>query len=332
MNLEQRIELLEKLGKYLLNDDEQLKKIKEKAAVHNAWFIPLFINLSIKNIAEQFLQKNILIKWATSNIKYQISNPKRIGIVMAGNIPLVGFHDFLCVFISGHKSVIKTSSKDDVLIRHIVEKLIEWEPKLSEEIFFSEILKNCDAYIATGSNSSAKYFDYYFEKYPHIIRRNRTSVAMLQGDETREELTALADDVHLYFGMGCRNITKIFVPRNYNFEPLIEIFKKYNFLADFHKYKNNYDYNLALLMLNKKYYMSTGSLLLVEDENIFSPVSQLHYEFYDDEGKIISHLQQNENLQCIVGENFIPFGEAQCPVLSEYADGMDTMKFLIEDL
>ena len=249
---------------------------------------------------------------------------------MAGNIPLVGFHDLLCVFISGHKAIIKPSSKDDVLIKHLGKKLTEWDHRVSDLISFEEMLKNCDAYIATGSNNSARYFEYYFKKYPHIIRRNRTSVAVLDGDETRKELDNLADDVHLYFGMGCRNVTKIFVPNDYDFVTLLDSFKKYNYFKDHHKYRNNYDYYLTLHILNRKFYMTNESIILVENPSIFSPISQLNYEFYTDKGQVRKTLESLEDLQCAVGHDYIPFGQAQLPSLTDYADGIDTVKFLTE--
>lgn len=332
INLSQRIELLVKLGQYLKGKNDNWQEIQQKTSVANGWFLPEFIDLAINNIITRFLQKDTLENWIAQypRIKDVNNQPKNVGIVMAGNIPLVGFHDFLCVFIAGHRALIKASSKDEVLIKHIVGKLIEWEPQLKTEIAFSEMLKNCDAYIATGSNSSAGFFDYYFGKYPNIIRRNRTSVAVLTGDETRGELEALTDDVHLYFGMGCRNITKVYVPRNYDFEPLINVFKKYEYLSDVHKYKNNYDYNLALHVLNKKYYMSTPALLIIEDESIFSPVSQLNYEYYSSIDEVKRKLKDHDSIQCIVGTGFVPFGQAQCPAVDQYADGVDTLKFLSE--
>ncbi len=332
INLSQRIELLVKLGQYLKGKNDSWQEIKQKASVANGWFLPEFIDLSIKNIVTRFLQKDSLENWIAQypRIKDVNNQPKIVGIVMAGNIPLVGFHDLLCVFIAGHRALIKASSKDEVLIKHIVGKLIEWEPQLKTEIAFSEMLKNCDAYIATGSNSSAGFFDYYFGKYPNIIRRNRTSIAVLTGDETRGELEALADDVHLYFGMGCRNITKVYVPRNYDFEPLINVFKKYEYLSEVHKYKNNYDYNLALHVLNKKYYMSTSALLIIEDESIFSPVSQLNYEYYSSIDEVKRKLKDLDTIQCIIGAELVPFGQAQCPDVDQYADGVDMLKFLSE--
>jgi len=249
--------------------------------------------------------------------------------VMAGNIPLAGFHDFLSVFIAGHRQTIKPSSKDIVLISAIVARLIEWEPACANLISLADILKNCDAYIATGSNNSGRYFDYYFSKYPHIIRRNRTSAAILTGNETLQDLENLADDVYLYFGLGCRNVTKIYLPENYDFLPLLESFKKYNFLGDHYKYKNNYDYQLAILIINKLYYMTNGSVLLQQNKSLFSPISQLHYEYYSDAAEVAGQLQENADIQCIVGKNEVPFGKAQQPALDDYADKADTLQFLL---
>jgi hypothetical protein len=254
--------------------------------------------------------------------------PTKVGIVMAGNIPLVGFHDFLCVFLTGHMAYIKPSSKDEVLIKHLVGKLLEWENDLNAMIQFGEMLKGCDAYIATGSNNTSAYFDYYFQKYPHIIRRNRTSVAILNGDETREDLEKLADDVYQYFGLGCRNVTKLYVPKDYDFVPILQAFKNYDHLINHHKYKNNYDYNLAILLLNYRYYMTNNSLLLVEDQAFFSPISQLHYEFYSDIKTVRKNLHDNAAIQCIVSDETTGFGKAQQPEIADFADGVDTMAFL----
>ncbi len=335
MNLQERINLLSRLGEYIQSDNNEWQNAKEKASRENGWFIPEFIELSVSNIAIAFLQKEDLIKWAGNYAQHpgdklptKNHKPKTVGIVMAGNIPLVGFHDLLCVFIAGHRAHIKASSKDETLIKHLVNVMTVWNEEINDLIVFSEMLKGCDAYIATGSNNSAGYFEYYFGKYRHIIRRNRTSAAILSGEETTEELEKLADDVYQYFGLGCRNVTKLYVPEGYDFIPLLTAFKRYNYLADHHKYKNNYDYNLAILLLNKKYYMSNESLLLVEENSLFSPISQLNYEFYKDRDSLTASLKQNETLQCIAGKNFIAFGDTQKPSLYDYADGVDTMQFL----
>ncbi|HVT85756.1 MAG TPA: acyl-CoA reductase, partial [Chitinophagaceae bacterium] len=329
MNLQYRIQILSRLGDYMLADMPQWKEVKEKAYRENSWFTPEFIDLSVSNIATHFLKKEILESWAASeNISEQNEQPKKTGIIMAGNIPLVGFHDLLCVFIAGHRAIIRPSSKDSALLRHLVAMMQEWNMEVRDLISFSEMLKGCDAYIATGSNNSSRYFDYYFGKYPHIIRRNRTSVAVLNGDETEEELSKLADDVYQYFGLGCRNVTKIYVPEHYDFTDLLNAFKKYNYFADHHKYKNNYDYNLALHILNKKFYMTNGSILLVEEASIFSPISQLNYEFYSEKKSVLSSLEANDAIQCIVSREKIVFGNAQCPSINDYADGVDTLSFL----
>lgn len=329
MILQDRIGLLRRLGNYMLSDDVRWEQAKKKAFLQNVWFIPEFVELATKNIAEKFLREDELIDWvAHYNIKPLISEPKRVGIVMAGNIPLVGFHDLLSVFISGHIAIIKPSSKDEVLIKQLVDVLQDWEPQTKDVIQFSETLKNCDAYIATGSNNTSRYFEYYFGKYPHIIRRNKTAAAVLTGEETTTELEGLAGDVYQFFGLGCRNVTKLYVPKGYDFEPLLAVFRKYNYLADHHKYKNNYDYNLAIQILNKQYYMTNGSILLVENESPFSPISELHYEYYINEKEVREKLLEDQNIQCIVGKNDLKFGGAQCPDICDYADGTDTMAFL----
>ncbi len=331
MNLQQRIRLLDQLGQYMLSDNAEWQAIRERAARENGWFIPEFVELATQQVARSFLRKDILEKWTASyHLPAENPHPKTVGIVMAGNIPLVGFHDLLCVFISGHKALVKTSSRDHILLPHLVKKMTEWDASAANDIVFAERLNGCDAYIATGSNNSAGYFDYYFKKYPHIIRRNRTSVAVLTGRETTAELEQLAGDVYTYFGLGCRNVTKLYVPEGYDFAQLLGVFKKYNYLADHHKYKNNYDYNLAIHLLNKKYYMSNESLLLIEDASPFSPISQLNYEYYKDKNTLAPSLEKNEALQCIVGQEYTPFGSAQYPAINDYADGVDTLQFLTE--
>ena len=329
MILQDRIGLLKRLGSYILSGDARWKEAREKASLQNGWFAPEFVALAIENIAKKFLKEDELIRWSAHyKIQTLNSSPQRIGIVMAGNIPLVGFHDLLSVFISGHKAVIKPSSKDEVLIKELAEVLKTWEPQVSSLIEFSEMLKDCDAYITTGSNNTSRYFEYYFGKYRHIIRRNKTSVAVLTGNETKIDLEGLAGDVYQFFGLGCRNVTKLYVPKGYDFGSLLEVFKKYDYLADHHKYKNNYDYNLTLHILNNKFYMTNGSILLIEDSSIFSPISQLNYEYYASRDEVLSSLYNNQDIQGIVGKNHIPFGQAQSPGLFDYADKVDTMGFL----
>ncbi|MBA4198551.1 MAG: acyl-CoA reductase [Chitinophaga sp.] len=331
MNLQQRTDLLIKLKTFIEDENnEQWKEAKQQATLMNPWFIPEFLETAIKQIADNFLDGNKLNQWAASyNIPEENTSPATIGIVMAGNIPLVGFHDFLCGFITGHQLLIKLSSQDEVLLKVIVNKLIEWNDEVKELVQFAATLKNCDAYIATGSNNSSRYFEYYFAKYPHIIRRNRTSVAVLEGNETKEALQNLATDIQLYFGLGCRNVTKLYVPRQYDFMKLLDALKTYDHLIEFHKYKHNFDYQLALLIMNNKQYMNNGSIVISENASIFSAISHLHYEYYDNKEVLIEQLFANNDIQCIVGKDFIPFGKAQEPALTDYADGVDTIKFLL---
>ncbi len=330
MNLEERTSLLRKLALYLDNkDNKELNEVKQTAFEKNKWFTIEFINLALKNIVTQYLDEEKLRSWVEH---YRLDNnvsPKTIGVVMAGNIPLVGFHDFLSVFISGHHQHIKLSEKDEVLLKHILEVMTQWNQEVADVVEVMPMLKGCDAYIATGSNNSSRYFNYYFGRFPSVIRSNKTSVAVLDGTETPEELALLADDVYTYFGLGCRNVTKVYVPKGYDFIPLIEAFKKYDYFADHTKYKNNYDYNLALFLMNNHFYMSNESIVLNENDNIFSAVSVLHYSFFEDKKLIDQGLLGLENVQCIVGHGHLPFGSSQVPSLFDYADGIDTVQFLL---
>lgn len=329
MKLQERISTLLHLGEYLSANGEKWQDAKQRATLANPWFIPEFIDLGVENITRFFLQKEALETWA---IQYKIpeENPRpvRIGLTMAGNIPLVGFHDWLTLFMAGQHMVIKPSSKDEILIKHIVAILAEMNPEISGRMEFADRLTGCDAYIATGSNNSGRYFEYYFGKYPHIIRRNRTSAAILTGNETNEELNLLADDMLLYFGLGCRNVSKLFVPRHFQWEPLIRAADRYNWMKDHNKFRNNYDYQLSLHILNNKYYMSNEAILLVESPELFSPIAQVNYEYYDALPEKLWE-EKAENLQCICGAGGFAFGEAQKPSLTDYADGVDTMAFAL---
>ncbi|MBS1783556.1 MAG: acyl-CoA reductase [Bacteroidetes bacterium] len=329
MNIEKRIDLLKKLGQYMLSDDADWVIAQQSACNMNAWFTRESVDLSIQNIVNQYLQPSLLKEWLA---KYSLPiQAKKVGIIMAGNIPLVGFHDFLCCFVCAHYQYIKLSSKDDVLLRKLIEKLLEWEPNLNNEIFIADNLKNCEAYIATGNNNSARYFEQYFGKYPNIIRRNRTSVAILEGTELENEFTALANDVFSYYGLGCRNVTQLCVPKGYDFSLLLESLKPFSSeLMLHHKYKNNYDYYCAIYMLNKISFLTNDSLMLVENELPFSAVSVLHYRYYSNMQQLAHELEISGNVQTIVGRGFTPFGTAQIPSLSDYADGVDTMAFLCE--
>lgn len=334
MNLQQRIEILVRLGQYLAaaasdSSPADWKQAMQQAHAKNNWFLPRFQQQAAGELAAHFLQYDALCSWAQ---RYAVAEPatsRTVGIVMAGNIPLVGFHDFLCVFISGHRQRIKLSSKDDVLLPHLVKQMISWEPRVAEWITFAEILKGCDAYIATGSDNSARYFDHYFGRYPSIIRRNRTSVALLTGHETTAELQALADDIMRYFGLGCRNVTQVYVPEGYDFRPLLDALRTYSYFFDHHKYRSNYDYQLAIYLMNNRFYMTNDCIVLVESDEHFSPIGTLHYQYYKEAGEtLVARLQQDQQVQAVVGAGGLPFGTTQQPHLTTYADGVDVMRFL----
>ncbi len=327
MNLQARIEHFFTLGNEFFNSkNELLSEAQQKAFLQNSWFTPNFQEHAINQIRDAYLNLEALKLW-TNQYPRIADKPtgKKVGIVMAGNIPLVGFHDLLSTLIAGHTAIVKLSSKDTVLMQYVIECLIRINPLFSNLIIPQEQLKNCDAYVATGSNNTGRYFEQYFGKYPHIIRKNKTSIAILDGKETLNDLDLLADDMLLYFGRGCRSVTQIWVPEGYDFIPLLEAMKKYNYLKEEHKYKNNYDYQLALLMMNRQFYMDSGGILLTENPSPFAAISAIHYQFYNSQE---TPTFDTTEIQCIVGKSGIPFGKSQKPGLSDYADGVDTLKFL----
>lgn len=329
MNLVKRMQVLAGLRDWLKNNDGQWKHVRSEAEEHNKWFTEEFIDNRIKNILTEYLDERKLQEWVNH---YRVDDniaPRKVGIVMAGNIPLVGFHDLLCTFVAGHHAHIKVSEKDSVLLKGIVGRMQEINPDTEKFVTFSDLLKGCDAYIATGSNNTSRYFEYYFGRYPSIIRKNKTSVAILNGNEKVEELEALADDVYMYFGLGCRNVTQIYVPPHFDFQLLLRAFNKYGYLKDHTRFRNNYDYNLALLIMNNRKYMSNDSIVLVEGDHLFSPVSELYYAFYEDRATLLDSIVKNESVQCIVADGFINPGQTQSPGLFDYADGTDTMQFLL---
>ena len=328
MNLKDRIGLMVSLGTYLKSEDIEWKEAKSEAFIKNGWFTEEFIDLAVDNIITYFLDKEKLECWINYYHLDDNIQPKNIGIVMAGNIPLVGFHDFLSVFISGHRQVIKMSSKDNILLKKIYDYLILQNREVEAYVKFAGRLNGCDAYLTTGSNNTSRYFEYYFGKYPSIIRSQKTSAAILKGDETMTDLEKLADDICLFFGLGCRNVTKLFVPENYNFEKLLAAFSKFEYFTNHKKYRNNFDYYMTLQVMNGGFYMTNQVILLIENDKMFSPISQVGYEFYNEnEGR--EKLENAIDLQCIVGNNHLPFGTSQQPGLFDYADNIDTMAFLL---
>jgi hypothetical protein len=327
MNLHKRIEVLGFLGEYLQEDSSSYQELRYRAYMENKWFTPEYIFQSGKLIASQMLNKDQLSRFAAAYGVTDGLKNKTVGLVMAGNIPYVGFHDLLCIFLSGYRQRIKPSSKDSFMIKNLIEVAASAFPGFDDLVVIDEMLKGCDGYIATGSDNSARYFEHYFSKYPHIIRKNRTSIAVLDGNESQEELEALADDIQLYFGLGCRNVTQVLVPEEYDFVPLLSALRKYDHYRDHEKYRNNFDYQLTIAIMNNRFYMSNDSIVLLENESPFSPISQLHYQYYTDKNAALAALDKNK-IQCIVGKDFIPFGEAQKPGLKDFPDGIDTMEFL----
>lgn len=338
----ERISFLTSLAAYFQSEDEGWKACMDKAFVQNPWFTPDNIKAALDAITNKFLQKDLLLQWIEKYPKLK-QNPDNshitVGLVMAGNIPLVGFHDFLCLFLAGFNIRIKLSSKDTVLWQHILAKIQTDFSQHTAKLEVAEMLKGCSVYIATGSNNTAQYFEAYFGKYPHIIRRNRTSVAVLTGTESPAELKALQQDCSAYFGMGCRNVSHIFVPEDYDFKPLIQLFDEDDQLKLHTKYRNNYDYYLAIYLLNKVKYHQGNNVLLVESSTYFAPIATIHYSFYKAESlaSLISSLENDDDIQALITNvttiqtsKMAALGNSQTPGLTDYADGVDTMAFLEE--
>jgi hypothetical protein len=341
MDLRQRIDAFINLGKFLheivSNPECQLEEtnyVLNRAEAENGWFTQDSINFSLKSWAEALSEKNIN-EWIS---KYNIENNNRktVAIIMAGNIPLVGFHDFLSVLITGNKVLVKLSSTDKVLLPFLAKYLIDYNREFIDLIEFTEgRMKGFDAVIATGSNNTAKYFNYYFGKYPHIIRKNRNSVAVLTGKETKDQLEALADDIFQYFGLGCRNVSKLYLPKEYDFDKLFNGIFSWKAIINNNKYINNYDYNKAVYLMDSKPLLDNEFLILKEDSGFSSPIAVVFYEHYDSLESVQEELNlQNNKIQCVVANVGIPnevaFGNAQHPELWEYADGVDTVEVLLK--
>lgn len=337
----ERIQLLVDLGEYLRTppNDPALESVIERAQAENQWFTEENIRQSLNAVAETMLTQDALSTWCAQYPDKSPGHPERtIGLIMAGNIPLVGFHDWLCVFVAGHRAKIKLSEKDKVLLPFLIKKMGDWVFESWEYTEFVEEgarLGQFDAVVATGSNNTARYFEQYFGKYPNIIRCNRNSVAVLDGSQTTEDLMALGKDVFAYFGLGCRNVSKLYVPIGYHFEPLLEALHEYREIVLHNKYKNNFDYNFTLYILNNTPHLNNGCVLLVENPALSTRIATLHYEYYRDADHLFGLLEpQLNNIQCVVGNkpfrniNVLPFGTTQKPELNDYADGVDTMAFL----
>ena len=357
MQLEERINAFVALGKFLgqfssvealktvgikkneLFHDRMLQQL-EAAKNHNGWFTPDNLHFACKSWTEA-LSESKLLEWTSmyNDLSTEGSDERQIrtiAIIMAGNVPLVGFHDFLSVLISGNKALVKLSSNDKQLLPLLAEYLIAIDPNFEDRISFTEDrLKGFDAVIATGSNNTARYFDYYFGKYPHIIRKNRNSVAVLTGNETKEQMEALANDIFRYFGLGCRNVSKIFIPEGYNNDQFFNGVYAWREIIYNNKYINNYDYNKAVYLMSGFDLLDNEFLLLKEDSGYSSPISVIYYEYYSDLKALHQKIKAEQDaIQCVISQcgisNETAFGTAQSPELWEYADGVDTLDFLLK--
>ncbi len=314
-------------------DSEELNDWIYRAEANNPWFTAENVKSALTGIIELLEPQRLEIFFSNYKIS---SEAKKVGVIMAGNIPAVGFHDFLCVLLSGNILYAKLSAEDNVLLKKIAQILIDYNASYQERIFFVDQLKNMDAYIATGSDNTAKHFEYYFRNTPNIIRKNRTSVAVIHGDETTEELIALGEDVFQYFGLGCRNVSHLYLPAGYSPVTILSAWEgRFNEMRHHHKFSNNYEYNKAVLLIDQVPHFDSGYILLKESESIFSHIATLTYSFYSSQEELAQLFEKNiDQLQCVVSArqnklyNSFSFGEAQHPAVSDFADGVDTMAFL----
>lgn len=329
------IQIFQQLGSRLSSPDETLSAIINNEAFHNAWFTADSVRQSVKAIGNSLNEIDLGLFLDKYDLKPP--QPKRIGLILAGNIPMVGFHDIMCTLMTGNIALIKLSSQDSRLLRHVIQILIEIEPALKEQIIFTERLENFDAIIATGSNNTSRYFDYYFGKVPNIIRKNRNSIALLSGYETPEQLTLLGHDIFDYYGLGCRNVSCLLVSEGYDFTTFFEAIESFHPVINHHKYHNNYDYNKAIYLVNKERHLDNGFLLLKQDDKLTSPLAVLFYQTYSTLDDAIEKLKsRSDEIQCVVSQmkieldnQVVAFGQSQAPKLWDYADGVDTMQFLV---
>jgi hypothetical protein len=336
MDLNERIQAFVSLGRRFKALD---KEVMIRAHQQNPWFTEDNVLQAAAAWSETLTEEN-LQRWLTPyQNKLSSEKGKKTGVINAGNIPFVGFHDFMSVLISGNKYVGKNASDDSVLLPYVATCLTDIEPRFKERMAFIERISSVDAVIATGSNNTSRYFEYYFSKYPNIIRKNRNGVALLTGSESKEELNALGKDIFCYFGLGCRNVSKLYVPRNYDFNVFFEAIYDYDGVMQHNKYMNNFDYNNAVLLLKQIPFLQNGFLIIFEDPRIPSPIAVLHYEFYDSVEEVCKKLNsEKESIQCIVSSAelqnvksaIVNFGKTQHPALWDYADGVNTMNFLLD--
>ena len=312
----------------------EIALLAARARNQNAWFDEPSVRAAVAGIAH-LLAEEPLRRWA-GRYPPEPETVRQIGVVMAGNIPLVGFHDMLCVLLSGHVLQAKLSADDTVLMTWVMAELTQLEPRFADCIRVLPRLNQADAFIATGSDNTARYFEFYFGKKPHLIRRNRTSVAVLTGQETNPELALLGPDIFQYYGLGCRNVSKLFVPEGYDFVPLLDALQPCEGVLNHHKYNNNYDYNKSILLVNRVPHFDNGFFLITRDPKLVSPISTVYYAEYASEIDLVDQLTDvAAQTQCVVsaGGRFagsVPFGQAQAPGVAEYADRVDPMEFLAQ--
>ncbi|MDN5285478.1 MAG: acyl-CoA reductase [Mucilaginibacter sp.] len=335
INIKNAINSFSRLGKQLTEPDAALQAIINDERYHNAWFTPESVSEAVTAIGKM-LNEADLHTWLSDYYLNNEKESKKVGLILAGNIPLVGFHDVLCVLASGNHALIKASSQDARLIKQVLQRLVDIDNSFADQYSFVERLVDFDAIIATGSNNSSRYFDYYFGKVPNIIRKNRNSIALLTGTETAEELFSLGHDIFDYYGLGCRNVSKLLVPAGYIFNFFFESIEEHKAIIHHHKYNNNYDYNKSIYLVNSDKHLDNGFLMVKEDDRMASPLSVVYFSYYDDLAAAQQILiDQSENIQCIVTKapisvpnQVVGFGQSQQPALWDYADGIDTMEFL----
>lgn len=336
MKLEDRIVLFSELGNHILTHiaSDEMEDLFAAAKSRNPWFTVDNIRLAFTQVAARFLNAeklNSLVSRYNRSF-FEPEHPQKVGIVAAGNIPLVGVQDLVHTMLSGHTACYKPSAQDEVLTLFLIRKMTEINPAIAEYVVPSDKLTGLDAYIATGSGNTSRYFEYYFGQKPHIIRKNRVSVAVLHGAETRTQLSDLGNDIFEYFGLGCRNVSKLYVPAGYDFRGFFESVEYWNGITLHSKYVNNYDYNKSIFLVNGDRHLDNGFLLLKESPALHSPISTVFYEEYTTADQVFEDLhRQKEQIQCIVTEmreDGVPFGQSQAPELWDYADGVDTIAFL----
>jgi hypothetical protein len=332
LDLNGRVDSFLELANRLKNlDRKRLASLYVDAACGNPWFTRANLTLAFDGLLK-LLDEKAMKQWL-KNYTFDENKSLNAGVVMAGNIPMVGIHDMICVLLSGHQLVAKLSSQDEVLIKFISNELFLIDPRWKSRITFVERLKDIDVVIATGSDNTARYFNFYFSKIPHIIRKNRTSIAIINGNETAEQLRSLGTDIFSYFGLGCRNVSKLYVPRGFDLTSLFPHWSCFSHIADHYKFHNNYQYQRTIMLVNQTPHLDNGFVILQQNKNLVSPIAMLYYEFYDQlEDLKTELLQLNDKIQCIVSNEDIPgkikFGKAQKPDINDFADNIDTMEFL----